>query len=51
MKLQPQSLDVFASEVDAERQNLTHLRWGQTPRQRAGVWTPVIQNFSYLQGK
>lgn len=51
MKSQPQPLDVFTSEVDAKRQDLTHLRWGQAPRQRARVWTPVIQNFSYLEGK
>lgn len=50
-RLQPQPLDVLAPEVDAERQDLTHLRRGQPPRQGAGVGTPVIQNFSHLWRK
>lgn len=50
-ELQPQPLDVFTSEVDTQRENLTHLRRGQPPRQGARVRPPVIQDLSYLQHK
>lgn len=48
LHLEPQPLDILTSEVNPQRQNLTHLRWGQPPCQRARVWAPVIQDLSYL---
>lgn len=49
--LQSQPLDIFASEVNAQRENLPHFSRGQSPRQGARVWTPVIQDFGNLRHK